>query len=369
MDTTYVARHGPCALAAWPFFWTLAFGHHITNSRLLGHIAPRETCFFDKFCVHQSDKELKDAGVRSIAAIVARSQRMVALWSPTYFTRLWCTLECAALVHAAEVNANKRERLPLTLYPIAIANNAIMLACVTFAVSALCSFATLPALRSSVEEKQAMLAIMGMSLGVVSPAYMHSLRWYMRQRMLLSSQLEDFSISAAGCSVESDRETICQTIRHWFGSLDAFDHVVRTRVREHVIQAIGSDVKMSRVTMSGLVPFICFKLDHIPMYMGVGGWHGFVLMLSIPSYILWIMAQFQLIHHMARCVARQRHPWAADAAVSFAMGIFWTCAAAVQLLPLELAHYIPMGSAAWFLIRTLICLFFAFLTALLALLN
>ena len=48
--------------------------------------------FLDKFCVHQTDLELKNAGVASFAAFVAMSKQVLLLWSVVYFTRLWCVL-------------------------------------------------------------------------------------------------------------------------------------------------------------------------------------------------------------------------------------------------------------------------------------
>ena len=43
--------------------------------------------------MHQTDLELKHAGVASFAAFVALSERVLVLWSPRYFERLWCMLE------------------------------------------------------------------------------------------------------------------------------------------------------------------------------------------------------------------------------------------------------------------------------------
>jgi len=211
--------------------------------------------------------------------------------------------------------------------------------------------------------------IMGAALGVGSLVYMHSLRWYMRQRLLLNSQLEGFSISRMGCSIDADIVLICETIRQWFGSLDAVSHVVQTQVREQVIQAIGSEVHVSYDVLLGTVPLICAELDYIPMSIGVGGWQGFMLVLSIPTYILLLMAQIQLIHRVARCVAWQRHLWAADAAVSFAMAFLWTCTTVGQLVLLELTSYIPMGSVFWFFSKASILVLYVALTALLALMK
>mmetsp|Transcript_49738 Transcript_49738/g.118466 ORF Transcript_49738/g.118466 Transcript_49738/m.118466 type:complete len:263 (-) Transcript_49738:13-801(-) len=89
------------------FPWALLFGSSTFFLILMTWHRVRDRCsfstqyFLDKFCVHQEDDTLKERGVRSFAAFVAASDRMVLLWSPTYFTRLWCTLEMAAMVKVA----------------------------------------------------------------------------------------------------------------------------------------------------------------------------------------------------------------------------------------------------------------------------
>eukprot|EP00439_Symbiodinium_sp_Y106_P080155 s194_g18.t3 len=52
-----------------------------------------------------TDLELKHAGVASFGAFVALSDRMLLLWSPAYFTRLWCMLEVSAMVKTSEHHA------------------------------------------------------------------------------------------------------------------------------------------------------------------------------------------------------------------------------------------------------------------------
>ena len=122
--------HAPWALhiGMLSFFLALFSFHHLQA------LWTRETFFLDKFCVHQGrglsllvyiynvynmmllckiicntynkieiichghvsgtiiagNEGLKQQGVRSFAAFVAESKHMLLLWSPTYFTRLWC---------------------------------------------------------------------------------------------------------------------------------------------------------------------------------------------------------------------------------------------------------------------------------------
>lgn len=76
------------------FPWALTIGSG-TFFLVLGswqHVGRQKVYFLDKFCVHQTDLELKHAGVASFAAFVALSNQVLLLWSVVYFTRLWCVL-------------------------------------------------------------------------------------------------------------------------------------------------------------------------------------------------------------------------------------------------------------------------------------
>merc|ERR1712070_605657 len=72
---------------------------------------PQEDVFLDKVCIHQSDPEKKLRSIDGLGGFLKKSNKVLVLWDPSYFTRLWCALEMAATLHILSSN--------LVFYPIA----------------------------------------------------------------------------------------------------------------------------------------------------------------------------------------------------------------------------------------------------------
>merc|ERR1719436_812263 len=71
-------------------FWLIfLFGHYVW-----GYSRPSKA-FVDKACIPQSDEEQKRRGILALAGFLRSSDRLVTLWTPRYFTRLWCVFEVA----------------------------------------------------------------------------------------------------------------------------------------------------------------------------------------------------------------------------------------------------------------------------------
>eukprot|EP00929_Paragymnodinium_shiwhaense_P020297 TRINITY_DN13582_c0_g1_i1.p1 TRINITY_DN13582_c0_g1~~TRINITY_DN13582_c0_g1_i1.p1 ORF type:complete len:619 (+),score=37.37 TRINITY_DN13582_c0_g1_i1:214-2070(+) len=72
------------------YLLVLCFGQ-----RFRGRFISERLVFLDKLCIHQTDDKLKSAGILGLAGFLQRSDRLLVLWTPRYFTRLWCAYEIA----------------------------------------------------------------------------------------------------------------------------------------------------------------------------------------------------------------------------------------------------------------------------------
>ena len=260
--TSTPLKWGPwCLIVCGLVYPTVMFFWHHVSFRL--PFRKEHLVFFDKLCVHQSDSKKKHAAIRSFAAFVGCSDRLLVLWSSAYFSRLWCTLEFATLVRKFCENGGKGRlpcdfqplRLPLTVCAMA-AIATIWLWCVALSYVLLIEMDQAQSLGSKV--LTALMALFGM------PALMHALRSYTRERAELKTQLKNFDVECAECFSMEDREIILETIRHWFGSLPAFNTYVRTTVRTQLMISIGTRANFPfAMSLQAVLP-MCFNgLDFV----------------------------------------------------------------------------------------------------------
>ncbi|CAE7739865.1 unnamed protein product [Symbiodinium pilosum] len=58
--------------------------------------------FLDILCIAQHDEKLKKKGIMGLGAFLVNSKSLVVLWTPRYFSRLWCTFEIATFMKDPE---------------------------------------------------------------------------------------------------------------------------------------------------------------------------------------------------------------------------------------------------------------------------
>eukprot|EP00930_Biecheleria_cincta_P029238 TRINITY_DN20354_c0_g1_i1.p1 TRINITY_DN20354_c0_g1~~TRINITY_DN20354_c0_g1_i1.p1 ORF type:complete len:404 (+),score=36.98 TRINITY_DN20354_c0_g1_i1:285-1496(+) len=247
----HLPRHGPWCLATGylSFLVGLATWHRLPAvSRLQGSF------FLDKLCIHQTNQAMKKKGTESFASFLKRSEKMLMLWSPNYFKRLWCTLEIAALVQA-----HRQQRfgygpvvVPLEFVPLTLAKTALVSWSIMFAVTCLHDVSVALSEPGIAKETNAFIVIAAVLIVSISPAA-GALRRFCRERKNLSAQLENFRVEDADCTEEADRAIIMATVSNWYQNADDFNQCVRTVVRESIAQSIGEGNKYPWKLLVGIV--------------------------------------------------------------------------------------------------------------------
>jgi len=216
---------------------------------------------------HNQKMLSKQGGIEHFAAFVANARQMVLFWTPSYFTRLWCTMECATLIHIATQMPGRQKRLPLVFYPVPIAMQAFNAVCCCTAILVPYSLAK----ASDVNKAKALLYLLPVILISALVPFMHTVRGYMRDRILLAQQLTSFSIEEAGCFSSRDRAVVYKTVREWFQDLETFNTHVRTTLQQELLQIIGAEAKLStRVLLNIAVPFVCDVFDRLSICVELG---------------------------------------------------------------------------------------------------
>eukprot|EP00928_Gymnodinium_smaydae_P025654 TRINITY_DN20374_c0_g1_i1.p1 TRINITY_DN20374_c0_g1~~TRINITY_DN20374_c0_g1_i1.p1 ORF type:complete len:563 (-),score=47.78 TRINITY_DN20374_c0_g1_i1:286-1821(-) len=211
--------------------------------------------FLDKTCVHQTDVTLKRRGIEKLAAFLFRSNNMLVLYSDVYLQKLWTVYEiCTYLILFPS-------RFPI-LRPL------FMPKVVVFSIVTVCIYQITEVLGNII-----VVSIEPMEFGsygsLQDPFEMqvwifwacHFLFWFVsamacrrwsEEQTQMRSRLEHFSIQAADCFCEEDRQVVESniiTFATYFqladrgsdrdDTLASFDNLVRCRVPQALEASIG----------------------------------------------------------------------------------------------------------------------------------
>ncbi|CAK9008858.1 E3 ubiquitin-protein ligase ZNRF3 [Durusdinium trenchii] len=283
--------HFPWAffLGCASFFLALCTWHQIRD--LSGF---RRHYFLDKFCVHQKDADLKRRGVRAFAGFVAASQRLLLLWSPRYFTRLWCTLEMAALVTSKKEEGS----LPVDIIPLTLAHVSVSGWMVAFIVVGTTQ------INRVIGNPLPDAAIIFISCWTSTYFLTAVLRQYSRDRHALEKQLQAFSIHEAECSLNRDRECVENSVLQWFEDVDSCNQHVRQAVRQQVLSALGPASHYSTRLLVPMVLFFAFnEADYI-----VGGYYMDNALRKIAAFFgmsAIILSLIPVVYHLPSCFKKE----------------------------------------------------------------
>ncbi|CAJ1382428.1 unnamed protein product [Effrenium voratum] len=224
-----------CPLGCWVIALTLpvACAALVLSPYCPNKLGKHSICFVDMFSIHQTDSMLRERGIYGIGGCLQRSKELRVLWSPPYFSRLWCIFELAAYRFA-----NPQGKI--TMAPLFVESVVLTLLVGILAVSA--GVWVGAALRSMEEYTVLHILLTSIFSSVPLLGIIHVLRKETRAKRQLLLDLESFSLDRAECLSDFDREFIHSAIDKWYGSAEAFAKYVRGPLRAELLQSNAATV-------------------------------------------------------------------------------------------------------------------------------
>ncbi|CAE8653019.1 unnamed protein product [Polarella glacialis] len=275
--------------------------------------------FLDCLCINQGDAELKQLGIDSIGAYLRNSDSMLVLWAPAYFTRLWCCFELAIFMEestdaefksrlqnsvaemrptsvgaardlqqntspteinnevtapariaavATGIQGTKNEIHDRKLIIIPVQMGVFCMACLVNGFNSLVLGRVMGLLDSDPEHID-LFWVLSMFGGCV--LICRFFRRYSQDRLELSNQIAQFTVSRAECHAPEDKEFIkvvitclySETLNEIEGTA-AFEYVVRSRVQQNVDKILGSRLQVPwRLPIAGMFLQTLLGLDEV----------------------------------------------------------------------------------------------------------
>jgi len=325
---TYIAFFG--SLCFWQRLRQLFFGRS-------------PVVFFDRMCINQQDASLKKQCIEGLPGFLHRSRRLVILWSPQTFSRLWCSFELAAFL---KENGKARQ---VDIVPVSMAVLLwIALVVLIFLSLALQTWLFVEDVGAFGQTGHLMMVI---SSSIVAPVLIvgSSAQTYigvqhMQHLLNLPGQIRSFDVRKARCTcctqghfdlqtgeqIICDRELILKTLTRWFGSghdrdenVNKFNKLVHTELMSTVLENLGSGVPPLQYVLSMLAA-CCLGI--LPQYirMGMTGsrvdptqpygkawdfWQWTSYYFHVPSIVLFIFWLSVFGLRIGACLRRNLRMW------------------------------------------------------------
>lgn len=228
------------------------------------HRDPR--LFLDVACICQVDEELKQQGIRALGAFLKHSKKLTIMWSPPYFSRLWCVYELAAFLHINPAGAVQFCPLFMEASFWAVTLLDWLLDVLRYVIGIL---------DPDLESRRASFVCIWIFRLTVGVVFMHVLRRCMAQKRKFGKRLAEFDALAADCQGSTDREFILGSIREWYGSIENFNAQVRGPVRKVVLSTIhGGSLTYRDALFCSFIIQLPTSVDYVAVYLvrGMSPW-------------------------------------------------------------------------------------------------
>lgn len=179
--------------------------------------------FVDKFCIHQTDDDLKREGILSLAGFLQSSDRLVVLWSSRYFSRLWCSYELATWAYFGRDFSRTVDFVPVQL-GMGLVAVAMITSAVAFFSTAVCLIA--PDQHPDLVFNLAIVVLAAIATVVANFILksLHKLPLQLKHFSLQNSQCfcctNNHTHPETGANLPCDRALIYSTLARWSSDSD-----------------------------------------------------------------------------------------------------------------------------------------------------
>ncbi|CAE6973405.1 unnamed protein product [Symbiodinium sp. CCMP2592] len=252
----------------WQSFWAALVGMILYLSVLV-FWRPSGSIFLDMICIDQVNKRNKGQALLSMGAFLKSSESMLVLWDATYSDRLWTMFEIAGFLKSRKEGETPRIVLrPTMLGPCYLVQTLTLFLLLTLLGNI--------SMHISGDGQQAVWTLY--LLVVFGVLYINAagFRIYFRSVNDSMDRLACWRLADVSCFCCSDghnqsrglcdREIVLKCIRTWFGSVEEFEHRVRTELLDTFSYEQSRQPFTYGQVAIALVPFFWSSLDRASVW-------------------------------------------------------------------------------------------------------
>ncbi|CAE7246190.1 unnamed protein product [Symbiodinium sp. CCMP2592] len=251
-----------------------------------------QMAFLDKLCIAQHSDEMKQQGILGLPAFVLNSKKLLVLWTPRYFGRLWCTTEIASFLKDPD------ERRSIEFMPLKVAAILVMGAVCWHLLAIGHGIFAFTLEDDSAAGITVVLPISGVMITLATailPFIFYVGLSLVRDLEELPDQLSKFRVQDAACfcctnkhrhpdtgaELSCDRLLVFKSLQRWFSGkeggtgstnkdcfLDDFNSVVQNQLAAQVVQGMSGATLPFRYTLymvgSCAAPYLA---NIVPLWM------------------------------------------------------------------------------------------------------
>ncbi|CAJ1443419.1 unnamed protein product [Effrenium voratum] len=345
--------------------WSLVFGV-LSSCGVFALWRHSKLVFLDHICINQADDEMKAGAICSLAGLLNKSDSMLVLWDESYTERLWCVFELAAFLKSTKGLGRPLVICPTLAGPCSVLGFLIV------------SGVFLPIAISPLRHADLLWrpAVMVAAVSIASSVAAQVFRGLCRSVEVMQKQLLSLKVANTKCTccivghvmdgerLLCDRQAICECMASWFGSVEEFEHCIRSEVVEVVSRELDRAAFGHAFYLGMAAPAFWAILDILPTPVVSGQPLELVFWLTAASIMLGLV--FPMYLACARFLAfhfryKSRNVFGeilkdlmvvlfASPVLAYALGVFLFCSefCAHLFAPIQAAVFCCMILPMWF---------------------